>query len=80
METNFDLGVELAGLLSSQSDNNDENSAPAADGDFKALISALSVYLSSEQISKLNRALELAELIKSAKQILPKLGGALGVQ
>ncbi|MDR0818646.1 MAG: hypothetical protein LBN43_03630 [Oscillospiraceae bacterium] len=75
METNFDLGVELAGLLSSNA-----NGGASDSGDFAAFISALRVYLSPEQNARLSRALELAELIKSAKQILPRLGGALGVQ
>jgi hypothetical protein len=74
---NFDLGVELAGLLQGEPT---ENKSGRIYGDFPALIAALRPYLSAEQSNRLDRALEMAELLKAAKQILPRIGGALGVQ
>jgi len=67
--TEFDLGAELAHLLP-------QNQG----GNFEVLIGALRPYLKPVQAERLDRALELAKLLKSAKQFLPKLGGALGIQ
>jgi len=74
---NFDLGVELAGLLNGDPT---ETKSSRINGDFSAMIAALRPYLNEEQSERLNRALEMAELLKAARQILPRIGGALGIQ
>jgi ABC-type transporter Mla subunit MlaD len=49
------------------------------DGNFDTLLNALATYLSGAQVQRLNKALELAELLRSARQILPKIGGVVGI-
>jgi hypothetical protein len=95
-EENFDLGLELANLLTRSAVNSGgsgggHSSAGAGssggslqqqavgDGNFDTLLNALAPYLSGAQVQRLNKALELAELLRSARQILPKIGGVVGI-
>jgi hypothetical protein len=76
----FDLGKELAHLLPHTTASSESDGGSAiTESRFEALMNAMRPYLSAEQTARLDRALELAALLKSAKAVLPKLGGALGI-
>ncbi|MDR2360190.1 MAG: hypothetical protein LBD85_02775 [Oscillospiraceae bacterium] len=88
-EENFDLGLELANLLTRSSGNAGGGSGASGgsvgtprqsdERNFETLLTALAPYLSGTQIQRLNKALELAELLRSARRILPGIGGAAGM-